>query len=97
MLKLIGRVCARGLAHALVLVQECRHVVWYIHCLWHKPCGLVWPMFVAQRGVGGTWCQGHEVRDSKNVQVRHGLGEELMGHKKLLLSKGVSLIRGEVG
>ena len=41
--------------------------------------------------------KGHEVCDSKNLKVRYGLGEKPMGHKKLLLSKGVSLIRGEVG
>ena len=49
----------------------------------------------------GEWVKhgvkGHEVRDSKNVQVRYGSGEGPMGHLKLLLSKGVSLIRGEVG
>ena len=55
-------------------------------------------MFVAQKW---EWVKhgikGHEVRDSKNVQVRYGLGKESMEHVKLLLSKGVSLIRGEVG
>ena len=49
----------------------------------------------------GEWVEhgikGHEVHDSKNVQVQFSLGEEPMGHMKLLLSKGVSLIRGEVG
>ena len=43
------------------------------------------------------WVKGHEVRDSKNVQVLYGMGKEPMGHIKLLLSKCVSLIRGEVG
>ena len=72
--------------------------------------GLVYPLFVAQTtwfgmldvcSAKGEWVEhgvrGHEVRDSKNVQVRYGLQEEPMGHMKLLLSKGVSLIRGEVG
>ena len=43
------------------------------------------------------WVKGHEVRDSKNVQVLYGMGKEPMEHIKLLLSKSVSLIRGEVG
>ena len=72
--------------------------------------GLVYPLFVAQItwfrmadvcSAKGEWVEhgvkGHEVRDRKNVQVQCGLGEEPMRHKKLLLSKGVSLIRGEVG
>ena len=41
--------------------------------------------------------EGHEVCDSNNVQVCFRLGEEPMGHMKLLLSKGGSLIRDEVG
>ena len=49
----------------------------------------------------GEWAkhgiEDHEECDSKNVQVRFRLGEEPMGHIKLLLSKGESLIRGEVG
>ena len=49
----------------------------------------------------GEWVkhgiEDHEECDSKNVQVRFRLGEEPMGHIKLLLSKGESLIRGEVG
>ena len=72
--------------------------------------GLVYPLFVAQTtwfgmpdvcNAKGEWVEhgikSHEVRDSKNIQVRYGLGEEPMGHIKLLLSKGVSQIRGEVG
>ena len=41
--------------------------------------------------------EGHEVCDSNNVQVHFRLGEEPMGHMKLLLSKGGPLIRDEVG
>ena len=72
--------------------------------------GLVCPLFVAQTtwfgmpdicSAKGEWVEhgvkGHEVRESKSVQVRYGLGEEPMGHIKLLSSKGVSLIRGAVG
>ena len=72
--------------------------------------GLVYPLFVAQTMWFGMpdvcsakveWVEhgieGHEVRDSKVGQVRFRLGEEPMGHLKLLLSKGGSLIRGEVG
>ena len=72
--------------------------------------GLVYPLFVAQTtwfgmpdvcNAKGEWVEhgikSHEVRDSKNIQVRYGLGEEPMGHIKLLLSKGLSQIRGEVG
>ena len=60
--------------------------------------GLVCPIFVAQKGEWVEhWVKGHEVRDSKNIQVLYGLGKEPMGHMKLLLSKSVSLIRGEVG
>ena len=55
-------------------------------------------MFVAQKG---EWVEhgvkDHEVCDSKNLQVRYRLGKEPMGHMKLLLLKGVSLIRREVG
>ena len=35
--------------------------------------------------------------ESNNKHVRFRLGEEPMGHMNLLLSKGVSLIRGEMG
>ena len=72
--------------------------------------GLVCPLFVAQTtwfgmpdicSAKGEWVEhgvkGHQVRESKSVQVRYGLGEEPMGHIKLLSSKGVSLIRGAVG
>ena len=49
----------------------------------------------------GKWMEhgieGHEVRDRNNVQVCFRLGEEPMGPMKLLLLKGGSLIRGEVG
>ena len=41
--------------------------------------------------------EDHEVHDSNNVEVRFTLRKEPMGHMKLLLSKGGSLIRGEVG
>ena len=51
----------------------------------------------AKRGVDRNGVKGHEVRDSKNVQVRYGLGKEPMEHIKLLLLKGVSLIKCEVG
>ena len=62
--------------------------------------GLVYPLFVAQNtwfgmadicSAKGEWVEhgvtGHEVHDSKNVKVQYGLGEEPMGHGKLLLSK----------
>ena len=49
----------------------------------------------------GEWMEhgieAHDVRDINNVQVHFRLGEEPMGHTKLLLSKGGLLIRGEVG
>ena len=41
--------------------------------------------------------EDHEVHGSNNVQVRFTLRKEPMGHMKLLLSKGGSLISGEVG
>ena len=41
--------------------------------------------------------ESHEVCDSNNIQVHFRLGEESMGHMKLLLSKGGFLIRGQVG
>ena len=57
--------------------------------------GLVYQLFVAQTtwfdmpDVCSTkgelvehGVKGHEVRDSKNGQVRYGLGEEPMGHMK---------------
>ena len=51
--------------------------------------------------VKGEWVKHgvkcHEMRDSNNVHVPFRLGEELMGHMKLLLSKDESLIRNEVG
>ena len=72
--------------------------------------GSVYPLFVGQTtwfgmpnvySAKGEWVEhhieGHEVCDSKKVQVWYRLEEETMGHMKLLLSKGVSLIRGEVG
>ena len=87
-------------------------MVWYMQWSLCKNARtwLVYPLFVAQTtwfgmpnvcSAKGEWVEhgieGHEVHDSKNVQVRFRLGEEPMGHMKLLLSKGVSLIRGEVG
>ena len=73
-------------------------------------CGLVYPLSVARTTWFGMsevcslkreWVEhgnkGHEVRDSNNVQVRFRLGEEPMGHMKILLSKVWSLIRGKVG
>ena len=75
-----------------------------------QACGLVYPLFVAQAMWFGMpdvcsakveWVEHgievHEVHDSKIAQVRFRLGEEPMGYMKLLLSKGGSLIRGEVG
>ena len=63
-------------------------------------CGFVYPLFVAQTTwfgmpnvftAKGEWVEpgieGHEVCDSKNVQVRYRLGEEPMEHIKLLLPK----------
>ena len=60
--------------------------------------GLVYLLFVAQNTWFGMpdvcsakeeWMEhgieGHEVHDSNNVQVRFRLGEESMGHMKLLL------------
>ena len=41
--------------------------------------------------------EDHEVHNSNNVEVHFTLRKEPMGHMKLLLSKGGSLIRGEVG
>ena len=41
-----------GLVHTVVLVQECRHVVKYVHCMWRKPRGLVYPIFLAQKKSG---------------------------------------------
>ena len=74
-----------------------------------QACGLVYPLLVAQTtwfgmpnvcSAKGEWVEHgiecHEVRGSKNIQVRYRLGEEPMGHMKLLLSKGEYLIRGEV-
>ena len=70
---------------------------------------LVYPLFVAQTmwfdmpdvcSAEGEWAdlgvEDHEARDSRNVHVWYVLGEEPMGHMKLLLSKGVSLKRGEL-
>ena len=72
--------------------------------------GLVYPLFVAQSTWFGMpdvcrakvkWVEhgteGHEVRDRNKAQVHFRLGEEPMGDMKLLLSKGGSMIRGEVG
>ena len=97
MLQLIGRVCARGL-------------VMHVPGARIRACGLVYALFVAQTtwfgmpdvySAKGEWVEhvieGHKVRDSINIQVCFRLGEELMGHMKLLLSKGVPLIRDEVG
>ena len=74
-----------------------------------RACGLVYPLFVFQTtwfcmpdvcNAKGEWVEhgieGHEVRDSNNVQVRFRLGEKPMGHMNLLLSMGGSLIKGEV-
>ena len=73
-------------------------------------CGLLYPLFVAQTmwfgtpdvcSAKGEWVEhgikGHEVHDSSNVQMRFRLEKEPMGHMRLHLSKGGSLIRGEVG
>ena len=72
--------------------------------------GLLYPLFVAQTmwfgmpnvcSAKGKWVEhgikGHEVHDSSNVQMRFRLGEEPLDHMRLHLSKGGSLIRGEVG
>ena len=71
--------------------------------------GLVHPLFVAQTkwfgkpdvcSAKGEWVEPgvecNEIRDGINVQVCFKIAERTMGHMKLLLSKGSSLMRGEV-
>ena len=72
--------------------------------------GLVYPLLVAQTNwfgildvcsVKGEWVEhsikGHDVRVGNNVKLGFRFREAPMGHMKLLLSKGGSFLRGDVG
>ena len=41
--------------------------------------------------------EGHQITDSNNLLMGFRLGEATIGHMMLLLSKGGSLMGGEVG
>ena len=76
-----ARMWASGLLYPLFVVQ----ITWFdMAMLWHES------------EVGGTGVESHEIHNGINVQVGLTLRERTVGHIKLLLSKGGSLMRDEV-